>query len=353
MRAKLTPEIVENEDIQEIEAGKPLLQTEELAIQFADFGAKIEAYKKFATGLKIADDDNLMVAENTSSEILEVAKNVEKTRKLFKEPYFQTGKLIDDYAKTISDPLTTTRATINAEIANYKKVQAAFAKEKADNELKKLQVIEAAKLEEIERISRIEVQLNARLYGGMWTNKSGMPQTSAGCITVAHCDELLALIEKKVPKADTYTYYGDRHDIMIKEMKRKLASHKINVFNANSDTSSKRLEAQEKISIAKVEANVKSAETKESGEKLVAKEVNKEAKNITTEVQTVRKGLKRVLKFAIMDPTIVPKDFWIIDEDKIKYWMTQHSEEIKENLTKNIDSLAGIKFFIDETYSTQ
>jgi hypothetical protein len=293
-----------------------------------------------------------MVAENNSSEMLELEKNIEKVRKSLKEPYLQAGKDIDTHAKTMMDPLTKSRTKVNSDISNYKTVQAAFAREKADKEQQELAKIETAKTEEMERITRVEQQLNARMYGGYWLNKSGLRQTSAGCLNETQCDELLQLIEEKVPKGDSYTYYGEKHDAMLATIKKRLATHKINVHNANVEAKSIRDAALEKIAAAKVTADVKAVEEKDKNLKVVEKEVKKESKAITAVVSDIRKGLKKTLKFDVIDPKLVTKEFWSIDEDKIRYYMGQHNEEIKEDLQNNRESLPGIKFSIDENYAS-
>jgi hypothetical protein len=358
MKAKLVPadDDLKTDDL--TNAGtevmnEPLLNTEQIAVRFTDFGGKIETYKKYASDLKIEGEDTLMVAENTSSEIMEVFNNVEKVRKNFKEPYYKAGKEIDEHAKKILDPLEKTRKDINAKIANYKTVQAALAAEKAKTEQAELRKIEEAKLEEINRIARIEQQLNARIFGGYWINKSEIRQTSAGCINEQQCDDLLTLIDEKVPKADSYTYYGEKHDEMLTAVRKRIASHKVNVHNANADSKEIRERAQEKIQAARASAEVKTLESKEKSEVMVAKEVKKDEKAIINTVKEIRKGLKKILKFEVIEVDKVGKEYLKVDEDKIKYWMTQHSDEIKQNLQDNKESLPGIRFFIDENYASQ
>lgn len=353
MKAKPVPEGSQLDLSSEVTKSEPLLNSEQIAVRFTDFGGKIETYKKYAADLKIDSADTLMVAENTSSEILEVFNSVERVRKIFKDPYFLTGKAIDEYSKKLSDPLDKVRKDINGTIANYKSVQAAFAAEKAKKEQEALKLIEDAKLEEIDKIARIAQQLNARIYGGYWMNKSDMRQSSAGCINEDQCDELLKMIDEKVPKADTYTYYGEKHADMIKDAKKRLATQKINVHNANVDSKEIRAAAQEKIQTAKVTADVQTLEEKEYGAKQVAREIKKEEKAIISVVKETRKGLKKILKFTIVEPDKVGNEFWTIDEEKIRTYMNEHNEEIKAALQENKESLPGIKFFIDENYTSQ
>jgi hypothetical protein len=354
MKATNTSNNESNETIdRETNKSEPLLKTEEIALRFTGLGNKIDTYTKYAASVKITGEDTLMVAENTSSEMLELEKNIENTRKIFKDPYLLTSKEIDAYAKLISEPISKSRSTVNSAISNYKTVQASFAREKADKEQQELKKIEETKLEEIERITRIEQQLNARIYGGYWINKSGLRQTSAGCINEDQCDDIIILISEKVPKPETYTYYGVRYEEMLKGVKKRLAEHTVNVHNMNSDSKILRGEAMEKISSAKVAADVKAVETKEKGEKLVEKETKKEEKIINNVVTATRKGLKKILKFIVVEPSKVGSEFWIIDEEKIRYYMNQHNEEIKEALLANKESLSGIKFYIDENYASQ
>ena len=353
MKAKPTPEDAVMENSSEVTRQEPLLNTEQIAVRFTGLGDKIANYGKYASAVVINSENTLMVAENTSSEMLELEKNIEKVRKTMKEPYFLTGKAIDEYAKLLMEPLGKSRSKVNGDIGNYKTVQAAFAKEKADKQQQELKKIEDAKLVEIDKIARIEQQLNARLYGGHWMNKNGLRQSSAGCISEEQCDELAILIAEKVPGANSYTYYGEKHEEMISEIKKRIASHKVNLHNVNADSRGVRTEAMERIQSAKVTADVNLIETKERNEKQVEKEIKREEKAIIGVVRDTRKGLKKTLKFVIIEPDKVDKQFWMIDEEKIRYYMNQHNEEIKEDLQNHKDSLPGIKFLIDENYASQ
>ena len=94
MKAKNIPQ-----EEAELSSMEPILKTEEIAIQFPNIQDKIEKYNRYSLSLQIEDEDTLKVAENTSSEVHEIYKNVEKIRQVFKGPYYLTAKNIDEYAK--------------------------------------------------------------------------------------------------------------------------------------------------------------------------------------------------------------------------------------------------------------
>lgn len=348
MKAKKTPQ--EEVDLASME---PILKTEEIAVQFPNVQEKIEKYNRYSLSLQIEDDDTLKVAENTSSEVHEIYKNVEKVRQVLKGPYFQTAKNIDEYAKTITGPLTAVKKRINDEIANYRTVQAAMLRAKQEEEMARIAALEAEKKDELSRITRIEQQLNGRIYGGFWLDKNKMKQSSSGCIKETDCDELLNVIVTKVPKPDTYKHFPTQHEEMISNVKKRLAEHKINLHNLNGDSRILREDAMKKIAEAKVSAGIMSDEAKEQMEKKIEKEIKGEVRTFEKSVAEAGKGVRKILKFVVTEPAKVPRDFFEISEDKIRDHMNANNEKIRKDLLENRESIPGIKFYIDDSYASR
>lgn len=330
-----------------------LLKVSDLKNRFPEVQEKIEEYNKFSLALKIETDDNLVAADNMSSEVHEVLKNIEKVRQVLKAPYYNTGKAIDEYAKTMTEPLEKAKKRINDEIARYKVVQAAMIKAQEEAKMREIAAVEEEKREELNKIVRIEGQLNARIYGGVWMTKDNTRQTSTGCIKEEDCDQLIDLIINKVPKPETFKYYSAQAEEMLSKVRDRIAKHKINLHNLNGDSRLLREDAIVKINEAKLEAGVESVETREVLEKKIERETKSEVKGFEKTYEQARKGVARVLKFVVTDEALVPREFFVISEEKIRDYMRQNGDQIREDLTKNNESLPGIKFYVDDSYRSK
>lgn len=330
-----------------------LIKVEDLKNKFPEVQDKIKEYTDYSLAIKIETEDNLMAADNMSSEVHEVLKNVEKVRQVLKAPYFNTGKAIDEYAKTMTDPLEKAKKRINEEIARYKVVQAAMIKAQEEAKMKEIAALEEEKREEMNKIFRIEQQLNARIYGGLWITKDGNQMTSIGCIKESDCDDLVTLIVTKVPKAESFKHYSSQAEEMLSKIRDRIAKHKINLHNLNGESKMLREDAIAKISEAKTEAGVQSNETKEVLERKVEREIKTEVKSFEKTYDQARKGVAKILKFVVVEEHIVPREFFTISEEKVRDYMRQNGDQIKDDLQNNKVSIPGIKFYIDDSYRSK
>lgn len=330
-----------------------LMKVDDLRKQFPDVQTNIKKYTEFSVAVNIDSDDTLMAADNMSSEIHEVLKSVEKVRQILKAPYYNTGKAIDEYARTMTEPLEKAKKRVNDAIAEYKVVQAAMVRAQEEAEMKRIEALEEEKREELNKIMRIEQQINARIYGGVWITKDGEKKSSIGCLKETDCDAINELIATKIPRADSFKYYSSHFDETISNIRKRLAAHRINLHNLNGDSRLLREDAMEKIAIAKNEAGVESESIKEVIEKKIEKETKSEVKTLEKNYDNARKGVRAVLKFTIVEPAAVPKDFFTISEDKIKEFMRENNAQIREDLQNNKITLTGIKFFVDDTYCSK
>lgn len=330
-----------------------LVKVEDLKNKFPDIQDKIKEYTEYSLAVKIETDDNLMAADNTSSEVHEVLKNVEKVRQVLKAPYFNTGKVIDEYAKTMTDPLEKAKKRINEEIARYRVIKAAMIKAEEDAKMREIAALEEEKREEMNKITRIEQQLTARTYGGVWITRDGQKMTSIGCVKESDCDDLITLIVTKVPKPESFKFYQAQAEEMLSKVRDRIAKHKINLHNLNGDSKILREDALVKINEAKVEAGVEAAETKEIIEKKIEKETKQQIKGFEKSIDQARKGVAQVLKFSVLEEHLVPREFLVVSEEKIRDYMRQNGEQIRTDLKDNKVSLPGIKFYIDDSYRSK
>ena len=177
--------------------------------------------------------------------------------------------------------------------------------------------------------------------------------SSIGCIKEEDCDALNDLIVTKVPKPDSFVHYSAQAEEMLKNVRDRIARHRINLHNLNGESRLLREEAIGKINEAKIEAGVKSAETKEAIEKKIDREIKTEVKGFEKTYAEARKGVAKILKFVVIDEALVPREFFTISEDKLREYMRQNGDQIKNDLQDNKTTLPGVKFYIDDSYRSK
>lgn len=333
------------------ESNEPLISVEILDKKYVQLKPEIVKYCKYAEAVKIEDENSLKVAENNSGLINDALKAIEKIRKMIKEPYLETSKLIDNHAKQLSDPLTKAKDTVNVEITNYKKVQAAALRAEMEKKEKEIARIADEKAAEVERMSRVEKQLISRLYGGSWINAAGKEFSSEGCKTPADCDTLKSIMESKVPKADEFTHIQADYKDMLKRMRKINAEHKTNLIESSSESVHISSAALERIDAAKSEAGIQAEEAKAELSTAIIQEARKEMKEQAAEVADASKGIRTKLCFEVANIKDVPEEFLILNDIAVRAWAGENKELIKAKVKTNDNIINGIKFWVEQKFA--
>lgn len=327
-----------------------LITKNDLSPQFGDSAAFVKKYEKFASEINVKDDDTLNAAENASGTVNDFLKTVDEKRKLIKAPYLEATRTIDAFVKGITDPLTNAKTIINTNIANYKRVQEAAAR--AEQEAKEAEATKLAdeKSEEIQRISRIESQLIARIYGGYWLNREGQRKTSSGCVAPKDCADLLEVIQKTLPPRDSFIHMGAEYDKMITDVKIKLSEHNASLIELQSSSKTISDNARKEIEDAKMNATREINDKRDELTSEVISETRKVIKEAEKEVHEAGKGVRRTVMFEISDITEVPMEWLALDETKVREWANANKELVKKEMKDGNGIIKGIKFTYKETY---
>lgn len=327
-----------------------ILSSEMLTERFKEVSIKLPELEKISAELKVTNDETLVIGTNNIVTINEYIKNVEATRKLLKQPSLQEGKMIDEYCSKISTVLERAKKRVTSEVTNYKVLQEARERQEQAKKLEELQKIEKAKKDESELILRIEKQMNARLYGGIYFTGSGERKSSAGCIKSTDCKSLHEMLNTKLPDMSSFKYFPERYEDVIRKMAKKISEHETNLIDVEGVLDNKRSIALERIAQARSESEVESMESKEEMESQIMKESKKEERKSENIVMQAGKGVHSIVKFKVIDETIVPRDLFVIDNTKITAYLNENRDKIKEDIRKNEDTLPGIKFYVEDTF---
>jgi len=327
---------------------KSLVSHSELTEKFGNYSDFIENWNKESMSVSIDGDDSLYSAENNLSTVHQTLQNIEKVRKELKEPYFKTGKAIDNYAKTLMEPLERIKQRFNNAIASYKEVQAAKARADAEEERKKLE--EAAKEADIEseRINRIFTQVIARTFGGSFINKESERISYTSCNTVEDCEKLSELIITKLPPYDSFIHMQTSYSDTVVLIGKMINKHKLNLIKKNSAKTQEDIqEAEKEISETRIKYTDMADDSFREMQHIKEKIIQKEEKNIEKTIKESAKNTRKYIKFTIYNEKEVPIDFKSVDERLVRQYIDNHKEEVFKKMQNNEDIINGIKFYVE------
>ena len=334
----------------EIAIPEGIITAEVLIENFKTVKDKIPELDKSSASLKVISDDTLVVATNNMSEIMGYIKSVDTVRTALKKPYLDAGRMIDQYCKGIDDMLQRFKVRLGTEITNWKTIKEAEERQKQQLRLKELEKLESEKREESDLLVRIEKQLNARLYGGVYYTKAGDRKSSAGCVRSEDCISLHKVLNESIPKIDSFIHFPERYEDMIAKLAKRISEHQTNLIAVEGILDYERKVALERIAQARADAEVESLENEESITKQITKEIRHEEVKTEKAVSAAGKGIRQDLRYNIQDEKLIPRDFFSVDHDKVKKYMHDNKEKIKEALQKNEETIPGIKFFMQDTF---
>ncbi len=333
-----------------IEQGEPLLEIKILKPKFSHLSTEIEQFQKYADKIQVDSSMSLTVAENNVGLINDTLKNIENVRKVLKDPYMQTGKMIDEYAKTLVGPLTEAKLSITQSITNYKSIQTATKKAEAKEALREAEELADAKSEEADKIFRIESQMNARIYGGHWFNKNNQQQSSPGCITAFETNDLRKMIKEKLPNPDIFVHLQKEYKILLKEINKRLTEKTTSIIESETESAIVKENAEKEMETAKNVAIQSSNVNKQELAQTIIKEAKKDIKVSTDAIQEASKGVRKQLKFKLDNIANVPNEWLQIDEKAIREWALANKQKVKDSIEKEDGIITGIKFYFEQTY---
>lgn len=328
-----------------------LITIETLRSKFTHLKKNLDTYKKYAINIKIENDDQLAIADNNLKQINENINSAEEIRKTLGDPHRITTKEVNDFCKgKITEPLGKAKIDITKEVTNYKTVQAALAAKVAEEKEEEIKKTAKKQLEETDKISRIQLQLIARIYGGSWINAKEENNSSEGSLTVEDCNALLNIIDTKIPKADSFTYLKETYINVIKDVKAKLAKHIIDITESNSSDSMKSGLAYERIAANSLVVKTFINDTKDKITKTISKEVSKEIKSSAKLVKNESKGIRNNVKVKIANIKDVPEEWLILNEALAKSYAITNKEEVFKRIKEGDNIINGIEYTIEQTY---
>ena len=337
---------------QKAQKAKPLLEKTDFLKKFGQIDVQVSKFEDISVKIKVIDKDSLLVAENNASQIQQMLNGIELARSTLKSPYFETGKAIDAYAKTLKEPLERCKVRIGSQITSFKELAAAQERLRIEKEEKARTEKEEKKTFEIEKLARIKQQLYARIYGGIYYSKDGSRNSNSGCQSIADCDRILVFIDERFPSPENFTYLKvelvDTKNIGI----GLITEHKANLISLESNDNNTVEKAKQDIADARNAAQIEAIDEVTSLKKGMEKESASAARVDARELKEAKKGVREIVKFVVEDPAAVPVDLKVVSESLVNEYIRNNSDRIKQALKDNKQPIPGINFFVDAKFVT-
>ncbi len=312
--------------------------------KFDDAKKQAEEYAKKINEIEITDDTSRKASYDLISDANKAAKFVDDVRTEIKKPYFEIGKAIDNAAKLITDPLNKAVAGgkvklkewDDAETKRKKDEQEAADKLKADEEAN-LQKDAEAKQKKLDFFTKVENWAKGQLI------KAINPET---CVAFGNSLNNYLTEEFKVKMGEFNTSF----EVMINSYKGILKLRHEMYSKATELTEDEKQMISEAI-ILEEEINEKRAKVTELRNKMEISKLAKQQEVLNTTKEEAPIALiptsspkRKTWKFELVDKTKVALDFLMLDEAKVKEYMSTHKDKMKDG-----DIINGIKYFIEES----
>jgi len=330
---EITKQITEQTE-QAINKTDSLIKVNKLTEEFQEFLATLDQILIASKSIKIEDDQGLAVIENNYSSINDFLKRLDNKRAIVKAPYFNTGKVIDFYAKAIENKVQLAKDKYNSAITSYKTIQRAAARAEAEKNEQELLKQQKLKQEEIDKLNRIRSMIIARIFGGEYHLKDGGVKSSPGCKTKDECVELLKAVKKNF-NPENFDKCNDVAEETFNDLIVKIGEQTNNIITGKVSDSEKRRILKE------------AAEKEEETQKSLEKDMKNSLRISQEQIKEAGKGLRETLRYKIVDEDNLDRKFLSADHKKLREFMSENKDKIKEHLKENKQSALGIEFYIE------
>lgn len=325
--------------------------TKDMLVQrFGDMQSQMTKFDNISMNIEITDESSLKISETHVSTLNTHLSNIEKVRKIFKEPYLEACKRIDYHANKLKDQFLSSKKRLETAVTSYKQIEQARLKAEEEKKRDEAEKVMSEKNVEVERISRMQRQIFARLYGGTYTLKTGQKQTTAGCITADDCKTLTKFIKEKYPGRDTFKYMGDQSEDLYTISMKLIGEHTTDIIESENSDPDIRKKAIERMQLARIKIQMLIDEKEDSLQNTVQKEHSKSVKSIEKETQSAGKGLRTSILFTIINEDEVPVDMKEVSEKKINAYIRLNKVRILEMIKKGEQPVKGLNIYVQKNF---
>ena len=286
--------------------------------------------------IKVSDSTTLSIANQKMTFVNGHLKEIEAKRKELKQPFLDGGKLVDDTAKELSSVLDPALKHLKSEVGNWQ-----IEVLRQERELQQKALEEARKKEDEAKA----VAEQSRVVNYISQVKDWLEKGLASCATIEHGQSMLASMAGLQPKemmGDYQAEYGSLVEMYQKLFRTKLGELEGKIAKGTT---------QNHIDVLGGQLNDHIDSLKEQIE-VKKQEVSAVESEILSEVASLQEdkasNVAFLWKFDVVSPENVPQMFMSIDEKKIREWMGNNKENLKDG-----ETIYGVKFYKEVSVRTK
>lgn len=349
--------------MKKVETKKPVTKKEESnADIFAITPTVIKKAEKLITDNKVQADliiDNLKSIESIQSDAelttaetnLKTAKTFldkfEVIRKAIKKPFDDAGKMIQLFAKPISDPLEAEIVVLKGKMQLFIETKEA-EKKRLEEEAKAAMNESENQLKEGAMLVNIRKQMIARIYGGTYTKLNGEEIETSGCLNLKDCDDLIIFVNTNWPSSKF---------VLLNELAEENKNEVITLIESRKEQLEHYLQVAEDDPAGAVEIKNQTIKLRNSLLNKVENEnealnasLSMEIQEQSTKVEILENtkigSTRKTVAFEVHDLSKIPMQYLTVNRDAVlmegqskKNMIDTHPEGI----------ITGIRFYFDKT----
>lgn len=321
---------------QKVEEAPVITQEQTSSVAFEQTKEMLSEIHDQVIQIKVSDSTSLSIANQKMSFVNNHLKEIEAKRKELKQPFLDGGKAVDDAAKELAGLLEPALKHLKSEVGNW---QTQLLQKERELQQKAL---EEARKKEAEANGIAE---KARIVNYMAQVKDWLEKGLAGCTTIEHGNQMLESMKGLQPFAVMGDYQQEYKALIemyeklfrtkVGELEGKIAKgtteNHINVLGGQLNDHIESL----KVQVAEKQQELTKVET----------EIVQEMNNLQEEKAS---NVAFLWKFDVVSPENVPSMFMSIDEKKIREWMNNNKENLKDG-----ETIYGVKFYKEVSVRTK
>jgi len=310
--------------------------TQSNSVSFEQTKEMLTEIAEQVTQIKVSDSTTLSIANQKMTFVNGHLKEIEAKRKELKQPFLDGGKAVDDTAKELSSVLDPALKHLKTEVGDWQ-----LQVIQKERELQQKALEEARKKEDEAKA----VAEQSRVVNYISQVKDWLEKGLATCATIEHGQAVLSSMEGLQP-ANMMGDYQKEYAALI-EMYQKLFRTKLGELEGKIAKGT----TQNHLDVLGGQLNDHIESLKEQIE-VKKQEVSAVESEILSEVASLQEdkasNVAFLWKFDVVSPENVVPMFMSIDDKKIREWMNNNKENLKDG-----ETIYGVKFYKEISVRTK
>jgi len=310
--------------------------TQSNSVSFEQTKEMLTEIAEQVTQIKVSDSTTLSIANQKMTFVNGHLKEIEAKRKELKQPFLDGGKAVDDTAKELSSVLDPALKHLKTEVGDWQ-----LQVIQKERELQQKALEEARKKEDESKA----VAEQSRVVNYISQVKDWLEKGLATCATIEHGQAVLSSMEGLQPAnmmGDYQKEYAALIDMYQKLFRTKLGELEGKIAKGTTQNHLDVLGGQLNDHIESLKEQI---EVKKQEVSAVESEILSEVASLQDDKAS---NVAFLWKFDVVSPENVVPMFMSIDDKKIREWMNNNKENLKDG-----ETIYGVKFYKEISVRTK